>query len=176
MEKIKRFKEFIAESPLVDLDMPHTKRDTIIQKSDNWDHHSTMDSGHKIVVRRFNDNQTTFHVKNKSGKSILSVKGLENGKNFVIQNLNKTEDSDVKSHDVYHHLITKHGYNIYSDHYQSVGGMKVWKNLAKKPGINMKVYSDKTKKTKAIPKDFDTNYVKDKKFPTTRLLATKADQ
>lgn len=172
--EIKSFKEFIAEAPFVDLDMPHVKRDTFMQKSDNWDHHSTMDSGHKVVVRRFNDNQTTFHVKNKSGKSIVSVKALENGKDLVIQDLNKTEDSDVKSHDIYHHLITKHGYNIYSDHYQSVGGMKVWQKLAKKPGINMRVYSDKSKKTKPLPKNFDTDYVKDKKHPSTRLLATKA--
>lgn len=175
MEKIKSFKEFIAEAPFVDFNMPHVKRDTFMQKSDGWDHHSTMDSGHKVVVRRFNDNQTTFHVKNKTGKAIVSVKALENGKDLEIQNLAKTEDSDVKAHDIYHHLITKHGYNIYSDHYQSVGGMKVWKNLAKKPGINMRVYSDKSKKTKPLPKNFDVDYVKDKKNPTTRLLATKAE-
>jgi len=46
-----------------------------------------------------------------------------------VKSLESKTDNVLKAFELYHYLITDHGYQIISDSVQSVGGKKVWKKL-----------------------------------------------
>lgn len=44
---------------------------------------------------------------------------------------------EMKAHDLYHHLVTNHGFKIMSDSSVSPGAKKVWDRLSEMPGVNV---------------------------------------
>lgn len=76
------------------------------------------------------------HKTNKVNMKVSGHRG-DNNNHFVVSSLSGRKDSPIKAHELYHHLITQHGFTITSDRNQSTGGVNTWKHLSKHKDIDM---------------------------------------
>ena len=58
------------------------------------------------------------------------------GKAFHVKLLAGHHDSNLKAHELYHHLITRHDHTMVASE-QSPGGKRVWDNLHKMKGVGI---------------------------------------
>ena len=100
--------------------------------------------GHHEIYRKTYDDEwqgkttkyTAFNTKHRIAD--IQVGGSQTGKHFTVSYLKGREGSEIRAHELYHHLTTRHGMVLHSDDTQSEGGMKVRKNMSEKPGLKMK--------------------------------------
>lgn len=168
---MKKFKQWLSESPWVN---PDIDKEKLVDKPYNQplaNHISTMPSGH-LIMREDDHGHTIYSAINPDTKHInLQVSGSHrNGDRFDISGLVGRKGSTIKAHEFYHHLITHHNIHLHSDYEQSEGGMKVWKNLQKMPGIHMQSFNGSTEKYSELKPSFQRKYDMDS---STRLAAKK---
>lgn len=103
-------------------------------------------------------NATAYSLYHKPTKNYhMILQGRHVGDTFHISYLQGHPQSQVKAHDFYHHLITKHGMKLNSDADQSVGGMKVWHKLSKNPEVSV-THHDISGNQIPVQKKFSRNY------------------
>jgi hypothetical protein len=97
--------------------------------------HSSTATHH--IYRMSQPGLTRYVARDKqSGQAHVVVQGLERNNVMHIRTTAAHDQSTVKAHDVYHHLI-KQGKTLASDSKQSEGGKRIWQKLAKIRGVNV---------------------------------------
>lgn len=97
--------------------------------------HSSTATHH--IYRMSQPGLTRYVARDKqSGQAHVIVQGLERNNVMHIRSTAAHDNSTVKAHDVYHHLI-KQGKTLASDSKQSEGGKRIWQKLAKTRGVNV---------------------------------------
>lgn len=90
---------------------------------------------------------------------------------FHINELQGHPDSGIRAHELYHHLVTKHGIELHSSDEMSQGGSKTWKRLASNyPDVEVK-HVDDERQEKAIPSKWDSYHSDTAKY--THFVARK---
>jgi hypothetical protein len=112
---------------------------------------------------------TTFNVFNPTTRKVeLSISGtryITNPNSFKIFGVYARPKNQVRAVEVYEYLIRKLQLVLVSDHYQSPGGQRIWRELKRKSSLNVYGYDFRTHtayETKGT--NFDLLYV------TTREL------
>lgn len=159
---MKSFKEYISEMPALYTSGIYSGR-----VGDEFDLNAHARHGNAVrltSLKNYNINSTGPDVKNetifaqhkKTGKVHMHIDFA--GGHVV--GLHAHKDSEVKAHEVYHHLITNYGMDIKSDTNQSPGAMKVWKKLKSYPDIKITHHKDDFKSGKRIKmkNKFEDNY------------------
>lgn len=130
--------------------------------------------GHDI--KKFDEKKCTLYsAHDKEGKVRLQVYGPrgENDKDFFVSQLNGYGNDKIKAHELYHHLVTKHGLKIHSGTTHSIGAKKTWEELHRNKDIKMESYDDTSKQYVDIPKGTSLEpYYRSH----IRLVASKNDQ
>jgi hypothetical protein len=161
------FSQFLTEMPALLKDYDKSSNRMYPNPTDDPDKYGRVISrhGHHEIRRNtYHDDweggqvtkYTAFNTKHRVAD--IQVAGVKQGKHFTVSRLKGREGTEIKAHELYHHLTTKHGIVLHSDSTQSVGGLKVWKEMSKKPGLKMKhTFNDKE-----LPlhkdADWDKNY------------------
>lgn len=97
--------------------------------------HSSTASHH--IYRLSQPGFTRYVARHKeTGQAHVIVQGHERNDVLHIRSTAAHEESTVKAHEVYHHLLN-HGKTLASDSKQSEGGRRIWQKLAKTRGINV---------------------------------------
>jgi hypothetical protein len=99
------------------------------------------------------DKNSGFLVSHDDSGNIHHVLHLKHPEGFHKDTLvthvstkNPDINSHVKMHEIYDHLLDK-GFVLMSDKEQSEGGLNVWKNLSRIPGVNVHAYDIKNDKS-----------------------------
>lgn len=91
---------------------------------------------------------TTFNVFNSDTRRVeLSISGtryITNPNSFKIFGVYARPKNQVRAIDVYEYLIRKLGLVLVSDHYQSPGGQRIWRQLKRKTSLNVYGYDFRT--------------------------------
>lgn len=97
--------------------------------------HSSTSTHH--IYRLSQPGLTRYVARDKhSGQAHVVVQGHERNNVMHVRSTAAHDESTVKAHEVYHHLI-KQGKTLASDSKQSEGGKRIWHKLAKTRGVNV---------------------------------------
>lgn len=175
---MKRFREFLAEMPyavISNLRFDKSRKPLKLESpSANSKKVSSVGDYH-IYKGNIGDEHAYYAVHKDSGATHMRVLGHEDGNKFTVTGLMGHNDTKIKAHEFYHHLITHHGIELHSDRKQSKGGKNVWKKLSKYKDIQMGHRDSKGNELKVDKKKWDNNYSADALDPRTysRLIARK---
>lgn len=146
--------------------------DTHGKTSNPVKYHSTLPSGHVLYTRQFDAKsgnaihslQQAKHNGVDVGRDYYAVDpktSLVHVKIYgqhVHENKNKTitmtphvsarPGTSLKTHEVYHHLITQHNHILHTGIQQSPGGKHVWTQLSKMPDVNVFGYKTQSRDQK----------------------------
>jgi len=83
-----------------------------------------------------------WHPDDKTSHVSVNVTDMDKNKgklpkNIHVDMVSSKKGSSLKAHDLYHHLITNHDMVITSGE-QTMGGLKLWKNLAKNKDVSIR--------------------------------------
>lgn len=107
---------------------------------------------------------TTYNIFNPETRKVeLSVSGtryISNAWSFKIYGVHARPKNQVRAVDVYEYLIRKLNLVLVSDHYQSPGGQRIWRELKRKSSLNVYGYDFRTHTAyETSGKNFDLLYV-----------------
>lgn len=188
------FREFLAEMPLLDRDIPkkwandalpnihsafHDKRDR-----ENWRHIHTTDDGHEIHMRTMNFGNDTFthFIAKKPGRSKPTIvsqgvinKDAKTGKTSYTEQLVKSSGkrNKMKMDSFYGHILKHSGVHaIRSDETHSPGAKDAWEKMTKNSEV--KAGSQyKRGKVKPLGKRGFENAYKGERAASTRIVISK---
>ena len=107
---------------------------------------------------------TTYNVFNPATRKVeLSISGtryITNPYSFKIYGVYARPRNQVRAVDVYEYLIRKLNLVLISDHYQSPGGQRIWRQLKRKSSLNVYGYDFRTHQAyETRGQNFDRLYV-----------------
>jgi hypothetical protein len=141
--KILSFKEMLYEMPERNSITRETPGYTVTDDEEKLFSNKIFDrknmgrlpSGHRIYHVTDGPNSgghiLAYHPKDNKIEARIGLR-RNNTDAYQEQSLSKRKGSTVRVHDVYDHLINKHGWTIYSDTSHSEGAQRVWSRLRDK--------------------------------------------
>lgn len=163
MLSYKQYTKLFEMPHIVNLDVDDDKLTPDEQKlhqASSYKHISTF-KGHHIFTQVSPQGDHAFAVVNPETSKVTHriMTSAEKG-GLKVGGLYGTNNAGVKAHEIYHHLITHHGFTLHSDDTQSVGGAKVWKRLSEMPGVSVTHHSNATGTKITLNKGdkWNTNY------------------
>lgn len=104
-------------------------------------HHSTMEDGRHVYYGIDKAGHHHYMLVDHQHHVQASVNAEKKGKSHSIEMA--VAKPGAKVHNLYHHLITKHGHILTSKE-QSPGGLAIWQKLRRMGGVNVHGYHPKT--------------------------------
>jgi hypothetical protein len=107
---------------------------------------------------------TTYNVFNPETRKVeLAISGtryITNPNSFKIYGVYARPKNQVRAITVYEYLIRELNLVLVSDHYQSPGGQRIWRELKRKSSLNVYGYDFRTHRAyETSGKNFDLLYV-----------------
>lgn len=115
---------------------------------------STLPTGHHVYHTLHPDEPDlhtiyAWHPHDRTSHITMSAITTENithlPKNLHVTMVSTTENSTVRAHKLYEHLINDHDV-VFTAHKQTPGGFKIWQNLSKTDGITVRAFHPDSEK------------------------------